>query len=186
MRWRAINGVVACALALGTFGAAQAADNILVNGSFESGLASWTTSGFILEGYDYGVGDIAHSGSSAFYGGGIGAVAYLNQSVMTSVGQTYDVSFWLYSDGYLPNRLQVLADGAVRYDLEDVKLQDFTRVTTTFTATQTLTQLQFALRNDAGALRLDSIAVTAVPEPGTWALMAIGIGALALVRRRVG
>lgn len=186
MRWRAMRGVATCLLACGVWGAAQAADNVLVNGSFESGLASWTTAGFVLEGYDYGVGDIAHSGSHAFYGGGIGALAYLTQSVMTSVGQTYDVTFWVYSDGYLPNRLQVLADGMVRYDMEDVKLQDFTRVSTTFTATQTLTQLQFALRNDAGALRLDSITVSAVPEPSTWALMALGISSLALARRRRG
>lgn len=185
MRRRAINGPVAVMAALVLAGAAHAADNIVVNGGFESGLASWTVGGFVAEGYDYGVdGGIVHGGASAFYGGGVGSLAFLNQNLITTAGQAYEISFWLHSDGYLPNRLQVSTDGGIRYDVEDVMLQDFTRVTTAFTATGTLTTLQFGLRNDAGALRLDDITVSAVPEPGTWALMALGAAALALRRGR--
>jgi hypothetical protein len=48
--------------------------------------------------------------------------------------------------------------------------------------------LQFALRNDAGFLRVDDVSVSvmaaAVPEPQTYALMALGLGALVWVRRR--
>src|SRR4051794_18147783 len=60
--------------------AARAQASVIVNGSFESGLASWSTSGFTLQGYDYGIDNAAQSGSNAFYGGGIESLGFLGQS----------------------------------------------------------------------------------------------------------
>ncbi|MDB6001061.1 MAG: hypothetical protein JWP52_2760 [Rhizobacter sp.] len=190
MRKKWIAGsAMSCALALGLLaGTAHAADNIVANGGFESGLASWTPSGFLLEGYDYGVGDIARSGTSAFYGGGVTDPGFLSQVLTTEVGTRYDVQLWLYSDGFLPNSFQVRAGGALLLNVDDDMQQQFGLLTTSFVATSMQTTLQFALRNDAGFLRVDDVSVSAmaaaVPEPQTYALMALGLGALALIRRR--
>jgi hypothetical protein len=37
--------------------------NIVVNGGFESGLAGWSTSGFQIQGFDFGIDSFAHTGT---------------------------------------------------------------------------------------------------------------------------
>ena len=175
----------AVTLALGVAAAAHAQANVLVNGSFETGLASWTTSGFTLQGYDYGTDSAAQSGASAFYGGAVGGLGFLSQSFASIAGQQYGIDLWLASDGFLPNRFQVVANGQVLLDLEDVLLQPYRAVHTAFTATGSLTQLQFGFRNDSGSLHLDSVTVTAIPEPTTVILLALGLGGLAIRRRQM-
>jgi hypothetical protein len=174
----------ALALTLGA-AAAHAQANLVVNGSFESGLASWTTNGFTLEGFDFGIDNAAQSGSNAFYGGAIESLGFLNQTVTTQAGLRYDVDFWLASDGFLPNRVQVLANGQVLFDLEDVLIQPYGARHTAFTAIGPTTQLQFGFRNDSGILHFDNVTVAAIPEPETVALFALGLGALAARRRQL-
>jgi hypothetical protein len=70
---------------------------------------SWTTNGFFAQGFDYGIDNLSQSGSNAFYGGAVQSLGFLNQTFATQAGQRYDVDFWLASDGFLPNRFQVLA-----------------------------------------------------------------------------
>jgi len=164
--------------------AAHAQANLVVNGSFESGLASWTTNGFLLQGFDYGIDNAAQSGSSAFYGGAIESLGYLNQTFATQAGQTYNVDFWLASDGFLPNRFQVLANGQILLDLEDILIQPYGARHTAFTAIGPTTQLQFGFRSDSGLLHLDNVTV-AIPEPETVVLLALGLGALAARRRQL-
>ncbi len=150
----------------------------VVNGGFENGLAGWSVSGFVLSGFDYGIDSQAQAGQNGFYGGAVGSFGYLSQSIATSIGQTYNVSFWLAGDGYVPNQLQVLADGSVLYQTQDTLLQSYRAETTSFVASSTLTTLSFGLRDDFGVLHLDSIAVTPVPEPATWLLTALGLAAV--------
>ena len=165
-------------------GAANAQVNVLVNGGFETGLASWTTSGFTLQGYDYGIDQAAHSGSNAFYGGAIGGLGFLSQSFASVAGQMYGIDLWLSSDGFLPNQFQVLVNGQTLLNREDILIQPYGLLHTSFVATGAMTQLQFAFRNDSGSLHLDDVNVAAIPEPTTTALMAAGLGALAFLRRR--
>jgi hypothetical protein len=159
--------------------------SVIVNGSFESGLASWSTSGFTLQGYDYGIDNAAQSGTSAFYGGAIEGLGFLSQSFASVAGQRYDIDFWLASDGFLPNQFQVLASGQVLLDLQDILIQPYGAMHTAFTATGASTQLQFGFRNDSGALHLDNVTVAAIPEPTTLVLLAIGLGGLAIRRRQL-
>lgn len=182
MKLRLATAVGAITLVLGA--AAHSQTNLLVNGGFETGLASWTTTGFALQGYDYGIDDDAHSGASAFYGGAIDGLGFLRQSITSVTGQAYSVDFWLASDGYLPNHFQVLANGEALLDAEDVLLQPYSAMHVSFTASSTSTQLAFGFRNDSGALHLDSVTVTAVPEPTTGVLLAIGLCAISVGRRR--
>jgi hypothetical protein len=161
------------------------AQNLVLNGSFESGLTSWPTNGFLSQGFDYGIDNAAQSGSNAFYGGAIGALGFLNQTFATQAGQMYNVDFWLASDGFLPNRLQVVANGQVLLDREDILIQPYSALHTAFTANGQTTQLQFGFRSDSGLLHLDNVAVTAVPEPEMVVLLALGLGALAVRRRQL-
>jgi hypothetical protein len=162
-----------------------AGPNLLVNGSFESGLASWTTAGFTLQGYDYGIDSDAHSGASAFYGGGIDQPGFLRQTFSSVAGQVYDLDFWLKSDGFLTNAFQVIANGQVLLSLEDLLLQPYGARHVSFTAAGASTQLEFGFRDDSGALHFDdvTVSVSAVPEPVTSALLVLGLGAIAARRR---
>ena len=180
----AIKAVGAIALSVWA-AAANAQANLVVNGSFESGLASWTTNGFLLQGFDFGIDNAAQSGNNAFYGGAIQSLGFLNQTFATQAGQTYNVDFWLASDGFLPNRFQVLANGQLLLDLEDILIQPYGARHTAFTAIGPTTQLQFGFRSDSGLLHLDNVAVAAVPEPEMVVLLAIGLGALAARRRQL-
>ena len=165
--------------------AANAQANLVVNGSFESGLTSWTTNGFFSQGFDYGIDNLSQSGSNAFYGGAIQSLGFLNQTFATQTGQRYDVDFWLASDGFLPNRFQVLANAQLLLDREDILIQPYGAVHTAFTAIGPTTSLQFGFRNDSGVLHLDNVTVTAIPEPMTLALLALGLGGVAVRGRQL-
>ena len=61
----------------------------------------------------------------------------------------------------------------------------FTTFSTTAVATGATTDLSFTFRQDPSFFRLDNISVNAaVPEPGTWAMMLIGFGAMGVSMRR--
>ena len=175
---------VASATALTVLSATSyAQSNVIANGSFELGMASWSTNGFFLQGYDFGIDDDAQSGASAFYGGAVQNLGFLNQSFTTVVGQAYSVSFWLANDGYQPNQFQVLANGDVLMDIQNIAILPYTLYQTTFTARSAGSALQFAFRNDSGLLHLDNVAVTAVPEVSPALMLVIGLATMAVRRR---
>lgn len=181
IRWR--KGLLAGAAGLGLVaGAAEA--NLVANGGFEAGLSSWAVSGFQLQDYDYGIGDIAHAGTQAFYGGGVADPGYIHQSLTTVPGQDYRLSFWMFSDGFAPNEFRLLVGGNVAYDAVDVPLQAFREVRLDFRAASNSTQLWLGFRNDSGFLRVDDIDVSPVPEPATAALAGLGLMVLMTMRRR--
>jgi len=183
---RTWKGAHAAALALSLCsGSVLAQANIVVNGSFESGLASWSASNFLLQGFDFGIDSAAHSGSNAFFGGAIENLGFLSQSLATNAGSTYDVNFWLASDGFLPNQLRVVVNGQTILSRDDILLQPYAAYHTTFVANGTVSQLQFGFRNDSGLLHLDDVSVAAIPEPEISLMMALGLGALAFARGRL-
>ena len=188
--WRVIAIVVATGL-LATAATASKAPlklgpDLLTNSGFEAGLAGWTTNGFFAQGFDFGIDGQAHSGSNAFFGGAIGGLGFLSQSIATTPGRFYDVSLWLASDGFLPNEFRASANGAVLSDRTDILLQGYTQVNLIFLATAATTNLQFGFQNDSGFLHVDDIVATLVPEPTTLILLAAGLGAMGHARRRFG
>jgi len=161
--------------------------NLVSNGGFESGLTGWSTSGFQLLNFDFGIDSVAHTGSSSFKGGAIDSLGFLSQNLATAPGTSYNIDLWLASDGFFENEFRVLWNGQVVYDKTDLFPQGFTQVVIDPMATDVFTSLSFGFRDDSGFLRIDDVsvrAVAAIPEPSEFALIAAGLALLARATRR--
>jgi hypothetical protein len=189
MRVTAIAAVLAGAAMTGALAgpiANEQGPNLVTNGSFESNLTGWSPSGFVALDYDYRLDStFAHTGSRSFAGGAIDSLGLLSQTLATTPGTSYNIDFWLASDGFFENELQVLWNGIVVFDRKNLFPQDFTQVVIDPLATGPTSTLAFGFRDDSGLLHIDDVsvrAVSAVPEPSSLALLGIGIAAIA--RRR--
>ena len=162
------------------------------NGGFETGdLTDWTLTGspdlvFALAGDDTDVaGEPALEGQpdgafvrSGLYGGYLGewawegnpAVGSLAQSVATTVGRKYLVSFWLTcvpdSTGVTTNNLFIAKwNNAKVYAQTNLNAFGWTNLEFVVAATAATTPLEFDFNNDPGAFGLDDVTVQPVPGP---------------------
>jgi hypothetical protein len=194
--------VVAAALSGSSL--AYAGPNLVTNGSFEDGSSGW-----ILQGVGVTSQYWARTGTAVIGTGcvGIGCVdsyssgAYFAQTLDTSIGSEYALSLWVVESGAGPSALSVFWNGllvdlianpahnTLRYDRQ-TGLNTANWVQYKFdhlTATSSSTALEIHGRHDPAGIFFDDISVamkgaTDVPEPTSLALL--GIGALALTRRR--
>ncbi len=138
------------------------------NGGFETGDFTGYVQGGNLgdTGVDAGThhGDDPgpHSGSFAAFLGPVGSDGTLTQNVPTVSGQTYVLSYYLESDGGLPNDFSTTIGGTTVSSLTNIAAQPYTQFTFSFTATGASTTVQFAFRDDPGELYLDDIGVVPV------------------------
>lgn len=158
---------------------------------------------------DFGVAPSASPDGGTWVGLGING-SYVERFGQTlyglSIGQTYTVSWFAGNFGL--NRpgtgdatpVQYLGSNAIDVMLDGVSIghgstlslsPNWLSESLTFTATSASQQLSFRLNDTTKAyLSIDGIAVVAggttpvVPEPGTWALMGVGLIGLALAKRR--
>ncbi len=151
--------------------------NLLTNGGFESGPldasapAGWTylnmygaSAGGIVDGTDPGrcgaicggAGSFPHSGSLEYSDGAIQAYDAITQVVPTTLGVTYDVSFWVAETSGLTMDYQPLStNGDVTDDLG----------------------------NGIDLFVYQGSTIPSVPEPAAWAMMLTGFGLAGAVLR---
>ena len=139
--------------------------NLMVNGGFELGPngASAPTGWTYLNQFGAAAGGVAstsgpRTGSFAYVDGAVQAYDGITQAVATIIGQTYNLSFWLNDNGPLTTFSQLSTNG-----------------NTTGTGGNGIDLLVYA-----GAVPT----ITAVPEPESLALLAVGALAVGFARRR--
>lgn len=178
-------GCLTASLAASAVLTAQA--NLIANGGFETGdFTDWTPSGNTA---NIGIDDLyyVHSGNYGAYLGAIGTLGYLSQTITTTPGQDYDLSFWLLSDGGTPNEFTVLWNGNAIFDQTDLPASNWQQYTFDLVATSASTTLSLGFQNDPLYFGLDDISVnpsSAVPDTATTAaLLGMALAGLAGLRR---
>ena len=202
-------------MALG-FIASQSASaaNVVLNPGFETGnLLGWNTSS------DPNVNwlvssNVPHTGTYAANNGCVGtgclapdpnlAGGWLYQDVLTSPGNTYNLSYWFKVNDFGqagPTELRVLWNGnLVQDDVHTFNFGDSSlpyiqySVSGLSPAAGGFTRLEFINRNDPASSWLDDVCVSpdatcapasAVPEPGAFALFGLGLAGMLGGRKRI-
>jgi len=163
------------------------AASVITNGNFESGsLSPWFQSNDYSAGTNWGITNVAHTGSFGAFD--IGNKEIQQNFAGVAVSSITELSFWImhpdagvtafaydffYSDGS-SNQLVKFTSGTA--------WQQFNLVGD-LAAGKTLTGFGL-FGNSGGSTYLDDVVITTatapggIPEPATWALMLVGVGAV--------
>jgi len=170
--------------------ATAARAQILTNGSFETGdFTGWTLTGNTgFTGVTNTFGGVGPTdGSYLAYFGAVGSEGYLSQAFADTAGDVLALSFDLYNFGGTPSYFEFDFDGTLLTALTDPDAFGWTTYTFDVTATGS-DNIQFGFRQDPSYFLLDNVAATdegsSVPEPGSMAMVAAGLGILDVMRRR--
>ena len=194
---------LAAAVLMAMSSVALAGPNLVMNGDFESGALAWQQGAYMT----IDLVATTNRGKSAATGC-IGPecvdlpnVSSLNQTIHTTIGVSYELSFFVaeylgspsefavYWGGNLLERVMNPANDSLNYLGDGMFEGTWTQFTYTgLLATSAGTEIELRGRHDPGAMYFDDISVvdntgTDVPEPGSMALL--GIGVLALAGRRI-
>jgi hypothetical protein len=197
MRPKTLLVVVALALAVMVSTPKTFAQNLVANGSFETGdFTGWTSGGnfedtFVETGAFY---DYTGAQDGIYYAalGPVGSDGTLSQTFSDTAGGHYTFSFWFASVGDNPSDFSASWDGNQLLSLTNPNTgSSWTQYTYNVTGTGTDT-IQFAFRDDPGYMALDNVSVSAAgggttPEPSSIMLFGTGVVALGgMVRRKLG
>ncbi|MDY0978106.1 PEP-CTERM sorting domain-containing protein [Massilia sp. CFBP9012] len=198
----------AAAILLALAVAVPASANIVRDGSFELNDGTWELS----EGWFLGdAGRGAHSGVNSLSTGCFGPEfsCFATQVLPTTIGQRYDLTFWLYADGVIgpggfpifqfDNGIQVMFGDALATAIYNFPTTNTSTDITTggpstqiivrnLMATSASTILQLSGYHDPSGIFFDDVSVelaaSQIPEPGTLSLIGMALGCLGLCRRR--
>jgi PEP-CTERM motif len=179
--------VLAFAAVLGASRPASA--DLIVNGSFETGdFTGWTVNagatGVVTAGFD---GLVPEDGTFFAALGNVGGLGTLSQTFNTTAGATYELSYWLSSDGATPNEFATQIDGVTVIDQVNIPQTGYINYIFDFVSAGPTSTVTFFERNDPAYLGFDNISVNgrSVPEPSAIALFGVGaIGLVAALRKR--
>ena len=147
-------------------GSVRVGQSLVQNGGFEAGnFTGWTQSGnTAFTSVTSGNSSFVHSGTYGAELGPSSSLGYLSQTLTTSPGQAYLLSFWLSnpqagsSQHY--EQFQASWNGTTVTNLVNPGVLGWTAFNYIVTATGTSTVLQFGFRNDPYNFGLDDISVT--------------------------
>ena len=181
-RMLSLLGATVVALGLTLYSAPPANANVVVNGGFETGdFSGWsefgdtTFNGVLCGG--------APEGSCFAFFGPVGDTGGISQALSLVIGTKYFFSFIFGADGGAPSEFSVSLGGVTLLDLINPAASASGTYSFVVTATSALETLVFTFRDDPGFLSLDAVAVS-VPEPGSMALLGMGLVALFMGMRR--
>src|SRR5262249_55636393 len=135
------------------------------NGNFATGdLSNWTLGGNYtaqpIGAEIFVVGHGTAGSTNAVSMGSMGSDGTLTQTIATTPGQTYTLSFWLQNDTAGNNDFAAVWNGQKLLSLANASQFGYTQYTYTVTATGSTSTLQFSAKNDPSEFLLDNVALT--------------------------
>lgn len=175
------------ALALAAAATPSSAAELVTNGGFETGnFSGWTLGG--NTGFTGVNSSSAHSGNYGAYFGQVGSTGTLSQLLNTVAGQTYTVSYWLSNLGGPTDSFSASIGGNVLQTFSNSNAFQYFNFSFTAPVNGSPSLLEFTFRQDPSYWHIDDISVQGlaggVPEPATWAMMILGLGAVGAALRR--
>lgn len=192
MRPKFLLVVVALAVAFIVTAPKTFAQNLVQNGSFETGdFTSWNVNGLeeVVTG-PFSVYSAAQDGNFYSVWGNVGGDGSISQTIADTAGGQYNLSFWFASNGDNPSDFSVSWDGNVLLSLTNPNTGiPWTQFSFNVTGTGSDT-LTFTGGDDPAWMALDNISVSqsggtgTTPEPSSFLLLGSGVLAVGGVVRR--
>ena len=143
----------------------------MANGSFETGsFSSWTLGGnSIWQGAlpEIVIDSNSESGTYAAGMGSMGSDGTLSQTIATTAGKTYTLSFWLKSEASGGNDFTATWNGQTLVSLTNAAQSGYKQYTYSVTATGSASTLKFSAQNNPSQWDLDNISLVGPGATGS-------------------
>jgi len=187
--WIAFAGMLGLFAGQSAFGILALPQNLLVNPGFETGnWDGWTVSGDPnFEGVSRTFATTPYEGSYSAFFGAVGDYNIISQTIATTIGDTYDISFALFDLGGPSGEAYVDWGGKQVWSLPYTGSFGWTELSWTEVASSASTTIAFGFEQDPSYFNLDNTSVldvtgnanpiiqTTVPDHGVGLWFSAGI-----------